>query len=315
MSRPGRPRVRASAAALALLVACASGCSLLTGSDVPTTEATSGSAGAFSLPSGPLDYVALGDSYTAGLQLAVQRPEDPACGRSTRSYPSLLASALDVASFTDASCTGAATTDFAAPQATGGTLVAPQGQALGPGTDLVTLSLGGNDYDLFGKLVGTCVTVAQAEMSGSPCRDLYDGSEGSGGSGGDDLLAVAARIEEGVGRVLDGIAQVSPDARVVVVGYPLFVDGRTCAALGFTQADARWARDVFATLDRSLASAAQDAGAAFLDTQELSQGHDVCGEDPWFAGYQPTPSLPSAWHPGADYPRAVAAALERALTR
>ena len=262
------------------------------------------------LPDGPVDYVALGDSFTSGLGLAVQRADAPGCGRSTRGYPSLLASALGVAALTDASCAGAPTAAFDARQQTGVTTVPPQRRALADDTDLVTVGLGANDFDLVGKIVGTCVRVQTLDPTGSPCRDAYED-----GAASEDLVEVAAVAGGRVAGVLDGIRRTSPDAAVVVVGYPGLTTGQTCAALGFTEADARWATEVFTALDDAMAAAAREAGAGFLDTGALVAPHDVCSADPWVAGFQPTTANPVAWHPGAAYARAVAGALAEVVGR
>ena len=62
-----------------------------------------------------IDYVALGDSYTAGPLIPVVREDAPGCFRSTNNYPAYLAGLLDVASYRDASCSGAASDDVPSP--------------------------------------------------------------------------------------------------------------------------------------------------------------------------------------------------------
>src|SRR4051794_17604079 len=127
-----------------LLVAVSSAANLL------TTAATASAAGFH-------HYVALGDSYTSGPFIPAQRLDPLGCGRSTANYPSVVAAALHVGAFTDVSCAGADTTDLARPQQVplNGTN-APQLDALRLDTDLVTVGIGGNDFDLFDRLVTTC---------------------------------------------------------------------------------------------------------------------------------------------------------------
>src|SRR5262249_62178679 len=64
----------------------------------------------------PQSYVALGDSYTAGPVIPVQQNDPAGCLRSDHNYPHLVASALGVGDFKDASCSGADTGDRTAPQ-------------------------------------------------------------------------------------------------------------------------------------------------------------------------------------------------------
>ncbi|MDH3039159.1 GDSL-type esterase/lipase family protein [Streptomyces sp. TRM75561] len=89
-------------------------------------------------PATPLNYVALGDSYVSAP--GVPDEIDAACARSSGNYPHLLAGKIK-AQLTDVSCAGATTADLAAPQGT-----APaQFTALNRKTDLVTVTIGGND--------------------------------------------------------------------------------------------------------------------------------------------------------------------------
>ena len=63
-----------------------------------------------------IDYVALGDSFTAGPLIPMAREDAPGCFRSTNNYPAYLAGLLDVATYRDASCSGASTADMAGRQ-------------------------------------------------------------------------------------------------------------------------------------------------------------------------------------------------------
>ncbi|MBC7631452.1 MAG: hypothetical protein H7290_08280, partial [Flavobacterium sp.] len=88
MARPhvARPRV---ALALALALACAA-CSSGSATSVKNDAASA---------AGP-QYVALGDSYTAGPDLAQTDGNSAACNRSLRNYPRLVSKKID-ASLTD----------------------------------------------------------------------------------------------------------------------------------------------------------------------------------------------------------------------
>lgn len=249
-----------------------------------------------------VDYVALGDSFAAGLGLPPQETGTPACGRSSANYASQLAADLSTESFTDASCAGASTDDFLRAQPTDDDPdPAPQRAALSRGTDLVTLSLGANDFDILGRIVNTCPFAAESDPDGSPCRDQL--------SGPDDPLARAAQLVTPLTRVLSGVHAAAPRARVVVVGYPTYLDDRTCAQIGFTENDARYATAVFTAIDTAQRQAAKRSGAEFLDVRRLTEGHDICAADPWVAGFDPEVYAPAAWHPGPDVSDTVAAML------
>lgn len=82
-----------------------------------------------------LDYVALGDSYSSGLGSGSYDSGSGDCKRSSKAYPSLWAAANSPSSFAFTACSGARTGDVT-------------GSQLGPvnsGTDLVSITVGGND--------------------------------------------------------------------------------------------------------------------------------------------------------------------------
>src|SRR4051795_7220746 len=93
-------------------------------------------------------YVAMGDSYSAG-PLIPTTDLAGGCARSDHNYPSLLADRLHVRSFVDTTRSGAAAGHRALVQHPfQGSRVPPQLNAVTPGTDLVSLGIGGNDLDL-----------------------------------------------------------------------------------------------------------------------------------------------------------------------
>ena len=62
-----------------------------------------------------VDYVALGDSFSAGPFIATMRTDPQGCARSKSNYPAFLADWLDVESYTDVTCSAATTADLYAP--------------------------------------------------------------------------------------------------------------------------------------------------------------------------------------------------------
>src|SRR4051794_32640984 len=91
-----------------------------------------------------IDYVALGDSYSAGPLVTTIRSDPSGCVRSTDNYPAFLADWLSVGSYIDVTCSGADTDDLTGRQLMlDGNRTAPQLDALSTDTDLVTLGIGG----------------------------------------------------------------------------------------------------------------------------------------------------------------------------
>ncbi|MEU5106010.1 MULTISPECIES: SGNH/GDSL hydrolase family protein [unclassified Streptomyces] len=288
---------RQRTAALGAMVA-AGALSLAMTSAVPASAAPRHSAS--------LDYVALGDSYAAAP--GVPEQIDTACARSNSNYPHLVAE-RNSARLTDVTCSGATTADLAL-----ATDTAPaQYDALNRGTDLVTVSIGGNDIG-FSAVLGRCATLGAGNPTGSPCRDDLT-------QGGDDQVeqSIAATAPK-ISQVIAEVNRRAPRAEVVMVGYPsLFPDsgvGCTSGSVPFAAGDFAYLRDKTKSLNAMIARQAKLGGAAYVDTYKPTIGHDMCqpvGER-WIESLAPeTPAAPA--HPNAQGEQAMAAAVNRALLR
>lgn len=257
----------------------------------------------------PIRYVALGDSFTAGPYLTPYAKDGDTCLRSAANYPALVAARLQVASFVDVSCAAASTLDLAHGQRAllGGRLAPPQLAAVSKTTDLVTIGIGGNDEGLFGSIVGACLGAGQA---GCP-RQFDDPSVLAA------RLASARRVEQSVGLGLQEIRRRAPDARILVVGYPVLLPASgTCAKAGFPAADYPAMRRIEATLNSSLRRAAEANDATYVDLATASRGHDICaGRDAWVNGAHSVPGKALAFHPFHSGMRGAADAIEAALGR
>jgi len=229
-------------------------------------------AGADPDPVRPTNYVALGDSYTSGPGIPNQTAEAPACGRSDHNYPHLVANALGVARFTDVSCGSATTAHMTDPQPlAGGVSHPPQLDALDPDVDLVTLGISGNDIG-FGEIITSCVVHSVVLPITAPCRAHYTRD-------GDELGRRIEATAPKVAAVLAAIRQRAPQARILVVGYPVILPatGPGCWPLmPIAVGDVAWLRTVEGRLNAMLAERAAAAGATFVDTYASSVGHDVC---------------------------------------
>ncbi len=254
-------------------------------------------------------YVALGDSFTAA-PLVPTTDLAEGCFRSDGNYPSLAAEQLDVAELVDVSCSGASTEDLTARQATvRGATVAPQLAALDEDTDLVTLGIGGNDFDLFHTLVATCTRTGRQDPTGSPCADTL-------AARGVDLVARTREIGDRVADAVRQVRQRAPEATVVLVGYLRLAppEGR-CRALPFAAGDYAFGARVSQALDDALARAARRTGVEFVDMYAASEGHDVCSDEPWVNGQRTVRGEALAYHPFAEGMEAVADELVATLAR
>lgn len=220
-------------------------------------------------------YVAMGDSFAAGPGIKPQRTTDR-CARSERNYASLLAASLGSNTFTDASCAGAKTEDFATTQTGSYPARGPQYDALTADTTLVTLgTIGGNDVGLV-QLAYSCVS--------SDC--------------GADPQAVSemnARIDALTPTIAAAIGEVrlrAPLADIVVVGYGTYVPKDSCSSLfGVTAAEATYLQGSIDRMSDALkdavdqAASGGDAKVTFADMRTIPgiSRHTACSApgDQW----------------------------------
>ena len=280
-----RPHVAAALAAALLLAGCTGG----------TTPMADPGDDASSEPARPtLSYVALGDSFTAAPGIPETDGSD-GCLRSSHNYPALVADRLgdeyDVR-LTDRSCSGADTSSLAGEQTFGSTPLPPQLDALDRDTDLVTLSIGGNDFGVFLRLVGGCVSLAAQDPDGSPCRDAAHDQ-------GDLLAQTQAKIEGRLVRAIREVRRRSPDAEVLVVGYPQLAPARGGGPdlLPLASGDLSFARHVNHALTDNLARAAERTGTTYVDVWRASEGHDIWADEPWVNGQNGVEGGAIPFHP------------------
>lgn len=250
--------------------------------------------------SGPR-YVAMGDSAAAA-PLVPDQAEPVGCLKSTNGYPSVLARRMGAASFTDVTCSGARTEDLvsqAQPTRTGA--VPPQLSAVTADTQLVTVTIGGNDVDL-PKIAATC---RRTSLDTPPCSSdlVVDGVDSVS-------TAIDAKAKYWSGLV-DEIRGRAPSARVVLVGYGTYVRPEGCfPAEPVNPVDAAYFQTKVDELDGRLREVAADRGVEFFDTRALSVGHDICAvpQDRFIEGFLPvSPAAPL--HPNGAGAMAVGTAL------
>lgn len=243
-------------------------------------------------------YVALGDSAVAGAGIGRTTPP---CHTSSRNYAALVAKDVGVDDFVDASCIGATTQAITRPQTlTGGEVVPPQIEAVTPETDVVTISIGGNDSDYIPKLFTGCYSLQNSEQA---CRAAVDASG--------DLMA---QTERDIVGALDAIKKKAPDALVVMVNYlRIMPETGTCdpKVVRISASDLSAAAQAEDRLAKAMQDAADQAGVTFLDMRKRSKGHDACAGDDaaWVSGATAEPGDGTFLHPRAKGAKAVAKAL------
>lgn len=214
------------------------------------------SAGAASAaPREPVEYDALGDSYASGYGV----PPYMACGQSEAAYAVQLDGRMKIALDDFVACAGATTATLVS----GGQL-----GALDPDTDLVTVTIGGNDIR-WGTAVGACLTRSDDECAAA-------------------LAFVRGLIGNALPGLLDAvytqIAAAAPAAHVVVVGYPRIFSPEFGDYLNASVAEQMAMNDGADLLNGVIASAAAGHGFQFVDVTRKFSGHGVNAPEPYING-------------------------------
>ena len=287
-------------AVLTLLVVAACG-----GSDSKPSPSASRSPSPSPASSGPAlgsTYVALGDSYTAGGLIRSFQPNGFRCQRSSVNYPSLVAKKLELP-LSDVSCGGATTASVLE----GARDVPAQIDAITPKTRAVTVSIGGNDFGFYGKLVLTCPQVSSPGGAGAPCRDRL----------ASQVTPIIPAIGVKIGNVLRAVARKAPKADVLLVGYPRLMPTRgSCENAPYASGDVAWISSLESHLSATMAAAARAHDATFVPMYTKSKGHDLCaGDAAWVNGLDPANGDGVVLHPNGAGEQAVAQAVAAKLRK
>jgi lysophospholipase L1-like esterase len=214
-----------------------------------------------------LNYVALGDSYSAASGVLPPDLTAPLlCLRSSRNYPHVIAARIG-ATLTDVTCGAAETRHFTAAQYPG---VAPQLAAVGADTDLITMTIGGNDSGVFINAILACGAAGIVTLGhGSPCKDIY-------GSGFEDTIR--SRTYPALVGALQATRAKAPNATVAVLGYPwiLPASGGCFTKMPVARGDVPYLRSLQVTLNDAVRRAAVATGATYVDMGQVSSGRDAC---------------------------------------
>ncbi|MCU1514227.1 MAG: hypothetical protein JWO10_1317 [Microbacteriaceae bacterium] len=251
-----------------------------------------------------LEYVALGDSYSAGFGLTpLTASPVPGCLQSSSNYPHQLAAALGM-NLTDVTCSGATTANiFTTPQDTGplpfGGVAPIQLSALSASTDVVTISIGGNDLG-FAAVAASCFALGATGPVYDPptfpadCRSKYV-------TGTSDALEnlLNAVVTPALANTFAQISAAAPNAKVFVVSYPsIFPDAANTPAgpqgcftsavpngfqppfginsFPFTLTDVSYLHGVEQSLDGAIHTVADAAGFTYVNDFDLTLAHSAC---------------------------------------
>lgn len=243
-------------------------------------------------------YVALGDSYSAGVGAeATVADKNPLnrCHRTSKAYFHEVSRAFRFAKGAAFwACSGATIADVL--NGRGGE--PSQLGRIGADTSLVTLSVGGNDVG-FSKVLAGCVV--KLPWSGSCTKQ------------GEDVAGRMAELRRGLPDLLRKITDRAPGARVVVMGYPkAFSEVSGVDGDNISVGDQRWLNARAYDLGRLIKQSAEEADARiatrkghgsveFVDAYSAFAGHEVGSKDAYMNGLLlDLPALkaePRSYHP------------------
>jgi lysophospholipase L1-like esterase len=230
------------------------------------------------------NYVALGDSYSSGTGTR-DYSLSSGCQRGPYAYPALIKADRPGTNLTFVACSGAKTGD----------VLANQVQSLNATTNIVTITIGGNDAG-FSSVITSCaapfiscngdITNAQNYI-----RDTLPGN---------------------LNNVYSQIRSRAPNARVVVLGYPRIFMGVDCNAGTFFSTDEMTKLNATADLLKTtVAGRAAAYGFTFKDAIPAFTGHAVCSSTEWLNGL--SNPVGDSYHPNRTGHRSGYEALVRSV--
>jgi lysophospholipase L1-like esterase len=197
-------------------------------------------------------YVALGDSYSAGVGAG---GESGSCDQSPNAYGPLWAAANAPASFTFDTCSGATTSST----------ISSDLSSLSSSTTLVSITIGGNDVG-FSSIMETCVL-----DSTSSCESAVAAGENYANT----------TLPGNLATLFGDIKADAPNAKVVVLDYPDFYDLSVPVCVGLSSADHQALDNGINDMDGVIQTAADNAGFYFADVRGQFSGHELCDDAGW----------------------------------
>lgn len=242
----------------------------------------------------PLDYVAFGDSYTAGIGAGPAVPSTTYGAQCFQAAPpgyvAVLDARADVDLITNAACAGSPAT--AVPAQVG---AATALRLLNEDTDLVTLTAGGNDVN-FGAILAACLSPSPLEA----CRTAVKTAE----------RFARTEVRKTLANAYATIRAQAPHATIVALGYPHLFSPEFGDQPYITAAAAEVFNDGTDTFNRVIRQASRQVrGVEYVDVTDEFEGHGIGSPYPWII-FNGKLADPANFHPNATgyekgYARAV----------
>jgi GDSL-like Lipase/Acylhydrolase family len=228
-------------------------------------------------PPDPISYVGLGDSYSSGEGVRPYLPgsdtPDDRCHRSAHAYSrQLRLPGLQIGERLFFACSGATTDHVLTVLQHPGEIVPQLKRAgIGADTDLVTITVGGDDAH-FAKVLRSCALPHQCWRGKRRAKIVAD------------VAAVGPRVLKAFREIYNK----ARNATIVVLGYPhLFPPGgSSCFKLRlFPRVARRFLNEMGVELNKLIAGSAAAAGVHYDDVAHTFRGHEICGgRGEWISG-------------------------------
>lgn len=201
------------------------------------------------------NYVALGDSYSSGVGTG-SYTLNSSCMRGVYAYPYVISQQRPNTSLNFVACGGATTTS----------LMSSQISAVNSSTNVVTVTIGGNDIG-FASLIIQC-TLGSCNTALNNTRNALPGS-----------------LNSKLDTVYTAIKNQAPSATVVVLGYPRLFSSSGCLGTTGISASERSDANLLADkLDQTIAARAAAYGFTYKSAISSWTGHAVCSSSAWLNG-------------------------------
>ncbi|TLM81702.1 SGNH/GDSL hydrolase family protein [Pseudarthrobacter sp. NamE2] len=247
--------------------------------------------------SGHLDYVAFGDSYSAGIGAGEAAPsqlyldlDDPVlCFQASPGYPDILDYLPGVDLTGKAACAG-----WSAAMVPFQVQIASNAGVLDDETDLVTITAGGNDVDFAG-LLRSCLHPSSLDLCITAVRNAEAVAE---------TQVLAALVN-----AYSAVRAKAPEATIIALGYPHLFSPEFEGTTVITDEAATVFNNGTDTLNKVIGKAAkQVSGTVYVDVTDEFEGHGIGSPKSWFV----LDGSAASFHPTATgYAFGYAAALVR----
>lgn len=179
-------------------------------------------------------------------------------------------------------------------------LIANQLPLIPSNTDLITVTIGGNDAG-FAPIITNCILAVES------CID-------------DNKPEEIRALFEPLRDVYLSLKQAAPQGRIVVLTYPqIFTNDNRILNFeclgdkGITPDERTWLRSIQSTFNDTARLAAQAAQVEVVSLDDDFLGHEVCTQEPYVLGYEGATD-PSSFHPNVPGNRTMASELSGYLS-